>query len=158
MQRSLFMVVSMLAIVLGLFTGRANARPNITCSGSGCNGVDPYNSGCTAVTKAFTQKDGSAGSGTVQSDLRWSSVCASKWARATNIYPGVIRKLSARLTDNSLTYLNVEPTYASSDYGQVWTNMHAGVKNNGTNLILCAIAQQGKVGYSYDAITGPACY
>ncbi len=158
MPRRLFMVVSVLAVLLGLFTGIANARPNSTCSGSGCNGIDPQNSGCTAVTKSFAQKDGSTGSGTVQADLRWSSVCKSKWTRTTNIYPGAIRSLSANLTDNTTTHLSVEPIYTSSSYAQIWTNMHTGITSNGTNRILCAIAKQGKVGYGYDAATDVACY
>jgi len=153
MRTKLFMVVSVSAILLGLFTSMVNARPNALCSGSTCNGIDPQNSGCTAVTMAFKQKDGIAGgSGTVQADLRYSSNCNSKWSRATNIYPGAIRKLRARLTDNTSAYLNVEPAYSSSSYAQLWTDMHSG------SSALCSIASQGLVGGSYDATTTPACY
>lgn len=152
MQKKLFAAGSVLIILLGLFTGMVQARPSATCSGSGCNGVDPQGSGCSAITGQFTQKDGSAGSGTVQADLRYSSGCQSKWSRATNIYPGAIRKLSARLTDNTVSHLNVEPSFSSSIYAQLWTDMH-----NGSST-LCSIVQQGNVGGSYDAITNPACY
>ncbi|MFN8434286.1 MAG: DUF2690 domain-containing protein [Anaerolineales bacterium] len=152
MKKRLITVFAMSVLLLSLFTNTANARPNAVCSGSNCNGIDPQNSGCTAVTMAFKQKDGTSGSGTVQADLRYSSNCNSKWSRATNIYPGAIRKLRARLTDNSSAYLNVEPAYSSSSYAQLWTNMHSG------STALCSIASQGLVGGSYDATTTPACY
>lgn len=147
-----FVVISILAILLGIPAGIASAAPLATCNGNTCNNLDPQTSGCTAVTANMKQKDGTSGSGTLEVELRWSSGCNANWSRATNIYPGVIRSLRAQLTDNTTSYHDLVLPFASSSYGQIWTNMY-----NGTGT-LCAIGNQGLVGgKSYDTVTPPAC-
>lgn len=148
----IFVVLSVLAVILGIPAGRVSAAPKFLCSGSSCNNVDPQGSGCSAVSANSAWKTGSNGSGILRVDLRWSSGCNSNWSRATNEYPYAIRKLRAQLTDSSPAYNNLVTPYASSAYAQIWTNMYNGTPYN------CAKGQQGPLGGSYDAsIDPPAC-
>ena len=146
-----FLFLSILALFLGVQAGRVHAAPMLLCYGSSCNNQDPQSSGCSAVSANSAWKTGSAGSGVLRVDLRWSSGCNANWSRATNEYPYAIRKLRAQLTDNSPAYNNLVPPYASSSYAQIWTNMYDGTGYN------CAKGQQGPLGGSYDATTVPAC-
>ena len=144
-------VVTLVAIFLSMPVGSIYARPMATCSGATCNGVDPNGSGCSAVTAKSEWKDGSSGSGTLRTDLRWSSGCQSNWSRVTNEYPYQVRRLRARLTNDDGVYItNLVDPVTSSDYGQIWTDMYDGANRR------CAIGSQGLVGYSYDTTTKPA--
>lgn len=55
----------------------ASIRSALTCSGTGCNGVDPALSGCSA--DGITVKHKPLFDGTLE--LRWSKTCQTNWAR-----------------------------------------------------------------------------
>lgn len=147
----IFLTLGIAAILLGIPLGKVIAAPMLLCSGSSCNNQDPQASGCSAVSANSAWKTGSAGSGVLRVDLRWSSGCNANWSRATNEYPYAVRKLRAQLTDSTPSYNNLVSPYASSAYAQIWTNMYDGTSYN------CAKGQQGPLGGSYDAVTVPAC-
>lgn len=50
-----------------------------SCSGTGCNGLDPYKTSCRKDAKTVAKIYGQG----VKLELRWSPSCQSNWARAT---------------------------------------------------------------------------
>lgn len=148
-----FVIVSFLAILLGIPVGKVNASPHFSsCYGSSCNYKDPALQGCSAITANAAWAWGS--SGQVRTDLRWSnsSDCYSNWSRATKTYPYyyVTRHLKAYLSDY---YGNNRVTPTEYYYGtQIWTDMYSGAYYN------CAKAKMGPAGSgSFDAVTVKAC-
>ncbi len=147
----LFVIVSALAILLGMPIGKVSAAPRLSCYGSGCNYKDPGIQGCSAITANAAWAWGS--SGQVRTDLRWSnsSYCYSNWSRATKTYPYYgARHLKAYLTDY---YDNDRVTPTEYGYGtQIWTDMYSGASYN------CAKAKMGMPGSGpFDAETVKAC-
>jgi hypothetical protein len=62
-----------------------NAQPLVTCSGNGCNGLDPVNTGCSATASTILTapiKWGTQTVGTV--NLRFSSACQTNWAQVVS--------------------------------------------------------------------------
>ncbi|HEU5227088.1 MAG TPA: DUF2690 domain-containing protein [Ktedonobacteraceae bacterium] len=56
--------------------------PMVTCSGNGCTGLDPVQTGCSASASTVLSKgifNGSQRIGTI--NLRFSSVCQTNWAQ-----------------------------------------------------------------------------
>lgn len=58
--------------------------PTPTCSGEGCTGLDPDQTGCTAGASTVAS---AALDGAVQIELRWSEVCKVNWARIVSLVP-----------------------------------------------------------------------
>lgn len=56
-----------------------------TCSGTGCNGTDPGQTGCSADgrTVAYTNIVNSSGTAVGRVELRWSPTCQTNWSRVT---------------------------------------------------------------------------
>ena len=55
--------------------------PHVTCSGNGCNGLDPVSTGCArdGITVTTTGGTVSFRTGTIQ--LRYSPTCGTNWGR-----------------------------------------------------------------------------
>lgn len=88
--------ISCLVLATGALSaaGFAVASPAlaVTCSGNGCNGVDPHASGCdaNAITLASARLIGSSGIDGGSIEMRYSTICGTQWIR-----------ISARFTDCS---------------------------------------------------------
>lgn len=52
----------------------------LSCSGRGCDGLDPEATGCSADAKTLASEDHIDGG---KVELRWSKNCDTKWARVT---------------------------------------------------------------------------
>ena len=91
------------------------------CYGSGCNGKDPVEYGCTGlVTKATKSCNG----GTLE--LRYSSSCNAKWAKVT------------RNDGNTLTTAWVTGGKGSSDTVN-WSYMYSNMWNGTNAMKACAV-------------------
>lgn len=150
-----FVILSFLAILLGIPIGKASAAPRFSsCWGWSCVGKNPaYQQGCNPTT-ANAAWDWGSGE-LVRADLRWSNsyYCYSNWSRATKEYPysGGNRHLKANLTDN---YGNDRVAPGEYAYAiQIWTNMYYGGSYN------CAKAKMGPAGWygGFYAETVKAC-
>lgn len=90
-----------------------------TCSGYGCDGLDPNATGCSAGANdtASTYLYNASGSVVGLPELRYSSTCGTNWTRVTS-YVGV-RGLYARVTRESdgRSYADV------GNYQVIWSNM-----------------------------------
>ena len=83
------LAATLLAAVFAAYTGvsRISAStaqhllPHVTCSGFGCNGLDPVSTGCDldAYTVSLTGGTVSFRTGTIQ--LRYSPTCGTNWGR-----------------------------------------------------------------------------
>ena len=83
------LAATLLAAVFAAYTGvyRISAStaqhllPHVTCSGNGCNGLDPAVTGCDldAYTVSTTGGTVSFRTGTIQ--LRYSPTCGTNWGR-----------------------------------------------------------------------------
>lgn len=81
MKKSFLMLVVFLVFIFGVLTPQ---KVYGLCSGTGCRGLDPSTSGCSA--SAYTVAgwaDVSGTNGTVRNELRYSTSCVSNWSRAT---------------------------------------------------------------------------
>lgn len=58
----------------------ASTRLALSCSGSGCSGLDPELTGCGADARTLASQSHSDGG---QVELRWSKACGTKWAKVT---------------------------------------------------------------------------
>ncbi|HEU5227089.1 MAG TPA: DUF2690 domain-containing protein [Ktedonobacteraceae bacterium] len=64
---------------------QARLVPTVTCSGNGCTGLDPIQTGCAASVKTVLSKgifNGSQRVGTI--NLRFSTVCQTNWAQVVS--------------------------------------------------------------------------
>jgi hypothetical protein len=90
-----------------------------TCSGYGCDGLDPNATGCSAGANdtGSTYLYNASGSIVGLLELRYSPACGTNWSRVTS-YVGV-RGLYARVTRESdgRSYADV------GNYQVVWSNM-----------------------------------
>lgn len=140
-----------LSVFLLLPFHSALAAPQMLCSGSGCNYVDPNSSGCATASGTYTAvaKWKTGTSGTVRMDLRYAPACISNWTRVTNESPGAVRRLLAELYQSNQSTLITSST--SSAYVYIWTAMYDG------SVVRCGRGRQGLVGGSYDATTAFGC-
>ncbi len=117
-----------IALILALFTALvggtvvlAVASPAMaaTCSGNGCNGLDPIATGCqnsyTQLVGSSEIKNGSTHYGWI--DLRYSPTCGTNWSRVrSDIGTQNLEAFIIRTSDNL--------AYTESGYFQIaWTNM-----------------------------------
>lgn len=119
-----------------------------TCSGTTCNDKDPYDYGCSAITKKQIDKSGS--SGDLHVELRYSSGCNSTWTRSSNVQLN-IRHLYAELDKNNATYTRL--TYENlNDYSYIWSNMWV------SSVGRCIRGKMGPNNSSFDTITTYSCW
>ena len=104
----------LLAAVFAAYTGvsRSSAStaqhllPHVTCSGNGCNGLDPVATGCDldAITVTTTGGTVSFRTGTIQ--LRYSPTCGTNWGRVISTIGNTQLTVSIR-RDDGLFYFTV---------------------------------------------------
>jgi hypothetical protein len=93
-----------------------------SCSGAGCNNLDPSATGCdsgaiTVETQNITQNGSS-----IRVELRWSSTCQTNWSRVTNTSSG-FRYMKA-WTQQSGVSGEIYPRYGSGNPGAtLWSGM-----------------------------------
>jgi hypothetical protein len=80
--------------------------PHVTCSGNGCNGLDPVATGCDldAITVPVSGGVVSFRTGTIQ--LRYSPTCGTNWGRVISSVGNVQLTVSIR-RDDGLFYFTV---------------------------------------------------
>ncbi|GGZ79221.1 DUF2690 domain-containing protein [Streptomyces echinoruber] len=69
---------TLLALLVPL-GGTSHAAVRATCSTTGCDNLDPIDTGCAGTSATVPQGTVSAYDG--QLELRWSSTCRTNWAR-----------------------------------------------------------------------------
>ncbi len=82
MSRRSFAILAALAVSLvpATVAQAAPAHVQVTCSGYGCDHLDPVATGCSAGSTTVTSA-AIGGVGTVE--LRWSPTCQTNWSRVT---------------------------------------------------------------------------
>jgi Protein of unknown function (DUF2690) len=74
-------------------------QASVNCSGTGCNGKDPYSSGCAATAvlqgTAVAIWNGAVIVGTVQID--WSTQCQTNWAEVRSTAGSSTRQMEAQI-------------------------------------------------------------
>ncbi len=81
--------------------------PRVTCSGDGCNGLDPIATGCAndAITVKTTGGTTSFRTGTIE--LRYSPTCGTNWGRVVSSVGSVQLTVSIRRETDKLFYFKV---------------------------------------------------
>lgn len=149
MNKKVFAMVLILVLALTIFPINVSAGSS-TCYRTTCNNQDPIQYVCANDAYTAVFKYASGASGTVESDLRYSSQCVANWARTTNTYPGAVRHLRAELR-NSTQNILLE-SWDNTNTFQGWTLMYDGY------YVRCARGYQNFVGYSgWDAVTAYGC-
>ncbi len=101
------LAATLLAALFAAYTGvsRISAStaqhllPHVTCSGNGCNGLDPISTGCAldAITVSITGGAVSFRTGTIQ--LRYSPTCGTNWGRVFSSVGNTQMTVSIRRDD-----------------------------------------------------------
>src|SRR6266566_2975920 len=109
MRRFFTLLISamLLAALFAAYTGVARTfastaqlqLPHVTCSGNGCNGLDPISTGCArdAITVTTTGGSVSFRTGTIQ--LRYSPTCGTNWGRVLSSVGTTLLTVSIRRND-----------------------------------------------------------
>lgn len=110
---------------------------SVSCSGTQCNGKDPYGSGC--ANTAYPQGNetsilaGSAVIGTVQ--IYWSTQCQTNWAEVRATYggqPATASKIEAQIVGlNRLTYWWASCTNCQAYHSQMYYAPNESVEADG---------------------------
>lgn len=101
------LAATLLAALFAAYTGVSrisastaqNLLPHVTCSGNGCNGLDPVSTGCArdAITVTTTGGTVSFRTGTIQ--LRYSPTCGTNWGRVFSSVGNTQLTVSIRRND-----------------------------------------------------------
>lgn len=114
-SQRVLLVLLVLVVALGVSpTQTATA----TCSGSGCNGKDPITEGCSGTTVASATASGPSGS--VTSELRWSSTCVANWARTTSNSGNRYLRAEVTIYQHYFKLLFGTSTYSVMTDGNAW--------------------------------------
>jgi Protein of unknown function (DUF2690) len=81
--------------------------PRVTCSGNGCNGLDPEQTGCAADAYTVKVSGGTVSFRTGSVELRYSPRCGTNWARVSSIVGNARLTISIRRTTDGLFYFTV---------------------------------------------------
>lgn len=77
--KNVCITLSLLLALCGMPSNSAIAA----CYGSGCNGLDPAQQGCSGYTATYRTITGTAGK--IQVQLRYSSGCNANWSRTISL-------------------------------------------------------------------------
>ncbi|GAB3848570.1 hypothetical protein GCM10029963_31640 [Micromonospora andamanensis] len=106
-----------------------------TCSGHGCDGTDPIDTGCSANARNATQypKYIMQGSTTLAVvELRWSETCKTNWGRISN-------RVSPHNTVR-VRVIRANPSATTDWYGGTG-NQYYGDQLYGQNMTVCAVGE-----------------
>ncbi len=81
--------------------------PRVTCSGNGCNGLDPEQTGCAADAYTVKVSGGTVSFRTGSVELRYSPSCGTNWARVFSTVGNARLTVSIRRTNDGLFYFTV---------------------------------------------------
>ncbi|MEG3636015.1 DUF2690 domain-containing protein [Micromonospora palythoicola] len=106
-----------------------------TCSGHGCDGTDPIDTGCSANARNATThpKYITQGSTTLAVvELRWSEACKTNWGRISN-----------RVSPNNTVRVHVYRSnpHATTDWYGGTGQQYYGDQLYGHNMTVCAIGK-----------------
>jgi hypothetical protein len=95
-----------------------------SCSGNGCNGIDPSTTACpndafTAQTRSIYRNTDNKYIGYVE--LRWSPTCKTNWARVTRTDGYYLEGMDAMVTRYGGTPVQQFSSHAG--YTTIWSNM-----------------------------------
>lgn len=112
-MRRLFILLSIATLLAALFAGTAFAyvsashattaghlAPHVTCSGNGCNGLDPVSTGCAADAYTVRVTGGTVTFRTGHVELRYSARCGTNWGRVTSTIGSAQLTISIRRNDD----------------------------------------------------------
>jgi hypothetical protein len=110
----LLLPVMLLIALFGTFSQVATSyahtaqpqRPHVTCSGAGCNGLDPEATGCANDAYTVKVKGGTVSFRTGRIELRYSPTCGTNWGRVTSTIGSAQLTVSIR-RDDGLFYFAV---------------------------------------------------
>lgn len=80
---------------------------SVTCSGNGCNGLDPEKTGCAADAYTLKVSGGTESFRTGSVELRYSPRCGTNWARVFSAIGSTQLTVSIRRTNDGLFYFAV---------------------------------------------------
>ena len=104
--------------VARIFASTAQLQlPHVTCSGNGCNGLDPISTGCARDAITVMPSNGGTVSfrtGTIQ--LRYSPTCGTNWGRVLSGVGTTVLTVNIRRNDG-LFY------YAIKSASRLWSPM-----------------------------------
>ncbi|WP_433531877.1 DUF2690 domain-containing protein [Micromonospora sp. CA-263727] len=106
-----------------------------TCSGHGCDGTDPANTGCSSGAQNATYNPAyiMQGSTTLAVvELRWSPSCGTNWGRISN-------RVSPNNTVRVYVYRS-SPYATTTKYGGTGTQYY-GDQLYGLNMTVCAVGE-----------------
>ena len=106
------------------------SRPQVTCSGNGCNGQNPQSTGCAA--NAFTVRRVDFSNSFVE--LRYSPKCGTKWGRVTSKV-GPTRLVVRTQRNDGLTYTFTGGNFNSAFAAMVYAPQVAARACGGVNSI-----------------------
>jgi hypothetical protein len=121
-MRRVILVLIAVVLVVSVFVGTAYASvsktttgqtttqhllPHVTCSGNGCNGLDPEQTGCAADAYTVKVSGGTVSFRTGYVELRYSPTCGTNWARVISTVGNVQLTASIRRTNDGLFYFAV---------------------------------------------------
>jgi hypothetical protein len=121
-MRRFLLVLFAVVFVVAVFAGTAYASvsrtttgqtptkhllPHVTCSGNGCNGLDPEQTGCAAGAYTVNVPGGTVSFRTGYVQLRYSPTCGTNWARVISTSGSVQLTASIRRTTDGLFYFAV---------------------------------------------------
>jgi hypothetical protein len=81
--------------------------PRATCSGNGCNGLDPEQTGCAAGAYTVQVSGGTVSFRTGYVELRYSPTCGTNGARVFSTVGNARHTVSIRRTNDGLSYFAV---------------------------------------------------
>ena len=80
--------------------------PHVTCSGNGCNGLDPVTTGCARDAVSVKTTGGTVSFRTGTIELRYSPTCGTNWGRVLSTVGNTQLTVSIR-RDDGLFYFVV---------------------------------------------------
>ncbi|HNZ01407.1 MAG TPA: DUF2690 domain-containing protein [Anaerolineaceae bacterium] len=123
MKLTKLIVLFPIPFLLAILVSSVTADP--TCSGTGCNGLNPNSTGCDASATTLYQTTNNG----AKLELRKSTVCSTYWAKTTNV-SGVNKYANATLKYYYYSYSpapipNYQYVYSSQRYGTDGAYMNA---------------------------------
>jgi hypothetical protein len=114
MRRFLLLLFAALLLV-AMFVGTVYASvstaqrllPRVTCSGNGCNGLDPEQTRCAAGAYTVRVSGGTVSFRTGYVELRYSPTCGTNWARVFSTVGNARLTVSIRRTNDGLFYFTI---------------------------------------------------
>jgi len=141
-MRRLLATLAPIALAVGAVLFAGSPAQAASCSGVGCNGLNPDSTGCS-VSSASTALTVNAGYGDWNLELRKSAGCNTYWARVRNYhhvgYVGATFSVDRRYNYNGWTLY--QSTHVDHGQALAYTNMWGRI--SGYSFRTCLTFDQG---------------